>query len=105
MVYGLMMDYGCRVHHRSVWGYLLGKAISPNMNRSARAIVGCQFAYVVAQPGLYQAAIERMVPHDRSTYFMDPGAASVTITRISVNEAMAPNFGREDILHNLVIVN
>ena len=46
-----------------------------------------------------------MVPHDRSTYFVDPGAASVTITRISVNEAMAPNFGREDILHNLVVVN
>ena len=29
----------------------------------------------------------------------------MTITRISVNEAMAPNFRREDILHNLIIVN
>ena len=100
MVYGLMMDYGCCVHCRSVWGYLLGKAISPNVNWSAQAIVSHRFVYVVAKPGLYQAAIERMVLHDRSTYFVDPGAASVTITRISVNEAMAPNFGREDILHN-----
>jgi len=87
------MDCGYRVHHRSVWGYLLAKVIAPFANRSARAIVTRQFAYVMALPGLYEEAIARLVTDDHSSHFLDPAVSSITITRISVAEALSPNFG------------
>ena len=47
------MDQAFRVHHWSMWGYLLGCAFSPDM-KEGHAIVMCHFAYVMAVPGLYE---------------------------------------------------
>jgi len=105
MVFEIMMDCGYCVHRRSVWGYLLAKVIAPFVNRSAQAIVACQFAYVVVLPGLYKEAMAQLVTDDHSSHFLDPAVSSIAITRISVAEVLSPNFGRDCILNNLIIVN
>jgi len=99
------MDSRLRIHHRSVWGYLLAKVIAPFVNRSARVIVARQFACVVVQPRLYKEAMARLVTENHSSYFLNPTVPSVTITQISVAEALSPNFGQENILNNLIVTN
>jgi len=105
MVYGIMMDCGLHIHRCSVWGYLLAKVIAPFAERSVQMKVTCQFAYVAALPRVYEEAMARLITNDHSTHFLNLDVSSVTITWISVVEALSPNFGQECILTNPIIDN
>ena len=59
----------------------------------------------MALPGLYEEAMARLVTDDHSSHFLDPAVSSITITQINVAEALSPNFGRDRILNNLIVVN
>jgi hypothetical protein len=100
--YGILIDRAFRIHRRSMWGYLLGRSIAPD-TREGRAIVMRHFAYVAAIPGLYEQAINRLVPDNHGGLFVSPSVATIEITKFSNEEALAPNFGRDDILHRLIL--
>ena len=61
------------------------------------------FAYVVAIPGLYDRVMARMAPGVPDTVFMDPATLTATFIRFSNAEVLAPNFGRDEVLHRLIL--
>jgi len=63
------------------------------MDRSVQVKVAHQFAYVVALPGVYEEAIAQLITNNHSMHFLNPDVSSVTITQISMVDALSPNFG------------
>jgi hypothetical protein len=61
-----------------------------------------QFAYLAAVPTAYITAVEEHERCNGPGYLLSPDIRTITITRISVEEALAPNFGRHDIVMNLL---
>ena len=84
-----------------MWGYLLGRALSPD-TREGRAIVMCHFAYVMAVPGLYDQAVNNWRATNPDQPLLSPASAMITIARFSTQEVLSPNFGRDKVLHHLI---
>ena len=59
--YGIIFDRAFRVLRCSVWGYLLGRAITSSSTRlrDARTVVTCEFAYLAVVPTAYIAAVAK----------------------------------------------
>ena len=70
--------------------------------REARSIVTRQFAYLAAIPTAYIKAVAEHERHHGSGVLLSPSVNKIMITRISAEEAMSPNFGRENIIHCLL---
>ena len=85
-----------------MWSYLLGHAIALEV-REGQASIMHHFAYVVAIPGLYDQVIAHMAPGVPDTVFMDPATSTATFMRFSNTEALALNFGRDEVLHHLIL--
>ena len=95
------MDRAFHVHCQSMWGYLLGHALSPD-TREGRAIVMCHFAYVTAVPGLYDQAVNNWRATNPNQPLLSLASAMITIMRFSTQEVISLNFSRDEVLHCLI---
>ena len=52
---------------------------------------------------MYDQVIAHMAPGVPDTVFMDPVTLTATFIRFSNAEALAPNFGHDEVLHHLIL--
>jgi len=102
--YGIIFDQSFHVLRRSVWGYLLGRAIAPSSTRlrDARTVVTRKFAYLAAVPTAYIEAVAERERLNGPGYLLPTLVQQITITRIRVSQTLSPNFGQADIMNCLL---
>jgi len=97
---GMIMDHALRIHQRSVFGYGLGRLITPT-DRVIQPVFRRLFACLVALPGRYREAIEEYNRCNSTTPFSAQAGPSFHLQRPRIDANRAPNLGIQDVINVL----
>jgi len=99
---GVVMNRAFWVDRRSVFGYLLGKALAPQ-DTKGRAYFLRLYAYIVACPQLYREVVStRETANSISQPFIENSGSSITITPLEVGRNQLQNLSSEDVFETLI---
>ena len=96
---GIAMDHALRVNYRSVFGFQLGRVLSPS-NPSARASFLRHYVRVVAIPGRYADYLAETMDQYTDGPLVSP-PDTVTLTRLDVGDRRATDITIDDVLTTL----
>jgi hypothetical protein len=97
---GVVMDYGLWVYRPSLFGCLLGRALSPP-DQFRRHTFQRLFACLVAQPGLYAERVEQWNTDHPDNPFRPATGGHVTITRLSMDSDHVANMTIDNVMATL----
>jgi hypothetical protein len=93
---GVIMDYGFQVYRPSIFGCLLGRALSPP-DQFGRRTFQRLFACLVAQPGLYADKITQWTADHPEHPFQPATGESITLTRMTMPPENVANMTTDDV--------
>jgi hypothetical protein len=93
---GVVFDYALQVHYQSVFGFQLGRALSPT-NPSAQASFMHQYVRVVAVPGRYAEHLAETMDQNTGGPLVHP-PDTITLTRLDLGEHRTTDINVKDVL-------
>lgn len=99
---GIVMNRAFWVDRRSVFGYLLGKVLSP-ADAKGRAAFMRQYACVVARPHFYHEAVSAWeTANSTAQPFIEATGSTITITPLRVDPGQLSNLSADDVVSTLI---
>ncbi|KAG6886641.1 hypothetical protein C0992_002974 [Termitomyces sp. T32_za158] len=97
---GIVVDFAYHMHWQTLFGFALCRALCANS--ASKTTLVCQFALVMAQPGLYQEAVVAYAAANPTPPFVAQYGANVEICQVHIPDDQVRNFSDNHALHVLI---